>query len=82
MYYRRFVQDFATIAEPLNDLLRKNPRTRFWTKKHQAAFDQIKEALTTSPVLAKPDWNKPFKLYTNVCAIGLEAVLTQDDEKE
>jgi hypothetical protein len=81
MYYRRFVKNFANIAEPLNDLLKKNPRTRFWTAKHQKAFDQIKEALTTSPVLAKPDWTKPFKLYTDACATGLGAILTQDDEQ-
>ena len=81
MYYRRFVKNFATIAEPLNDLLRKNPQTKFWTTKHQNAFDQIKQALITSPVLAKPDWTKVFKLYTDACATGLGAILTQDDEQ-
>ena len=52
-YYRRFVEDFATIAEPLHNLTKKYARFQ-WTSKCQEAFDGLKQRLTTTPVLGYP----------------------------
>ena len=46
-----------------------------WEQAQQEAFDDIKNKLTTKPIRAHPDFNKPFKLYTDASDIGLGAVL-------
>ena len=60
-YYRKFVKDYANLASPLNNLLRKE--TKFsWTDECQQAFDALKQSLLTSPILAYPDLSKKFIL--------------------
>lgn len=56
-YYQKFVKHFAIIARPLCSLLKKHS-IYVWTPDHQAAFDALKMALTTSPVLATPNFKK------------------------
>ena len=75
-YYRRFVKHYADIAAPLNALTKKG-RTFIWTSECQTAFERLKEALSTPPVLAMPDNDSPFILDTDAsdCAIG--SVLSQ-----
>ena len=63
-YYRRFISNLSVIAKPLIRLTRK--LTKFeWSKGCQAAFDFLKESLTTVPVLAYSDTSKPHILYTD-----------------
>jgi hypothetical protein len=79
-YYRRFIQDFATITAPLNKLLKKD--TPFiWTDECQQAFEFLKDALTTAPILSYPNFEEPFILYTDASYQGLGAVLGQKDEE-
>lgn len=75
-YYRRFVPHFASIAEPLHQLMGKNTDFR-WSAEADAAFEQLKEKLTTAPVLSAPDWTQPFILHTDASEFGLGAVLAQ-----
>ena len=51
-----------------------------WTDLHQESFEKLKLALTSAPVLAYPDYNKPFLLETDAFLKGLGAVLSQEDD--
>ena len=53
-YYRRFIKDFAKIANPLNALLKKDVKFK-WTETCENSFITLKEKLTSAPVLAYPD---------------------------
>ena len=75
-YYRRFIPDFAQIAEPLYRLTDKG-KTFQWTASCEVAFDELKSKLTTSPILAFPDPNFEFIVDTDACDIGIGAVLSQ-----
>ena len=75
-YYRRYVKGFAAIAGPLHALTRKDA-VFHWSAEYQAAFDQLKHLLTTSPITAFPDFSQAFRLYTDASTAGLGAILTQ-----
>ena len=74
-YYRRFVKGYGDIAAPLTKLLRKN---FFWNEDAFVAFEKLKIAVTTIPVLALPNWNLLFIIETDASGIGLGAVLSQN----
>nr|KAG5706518.1 hypothetical protein BaRGS_028689 [Batillaria attramentaria] len=85
-YYRRFIDGFSKLAGPLHDLVAEGSKaskrktadvTKLWTPQHQAAFDSLKSALTTAPVLAYADFTLPFILETDASHEGLSAVLSQ-----
>jgi hypothetical protein len=77
------VKGFSKIALPLNRLLTKDVPFK-WTNDCQNAFDKLKQALTTTPVLSYPDFNKPFILSSDASNMAIGYVLSQigDDEKE
>ena len=91
-YYLRFIPNFAKWAGPLHALIvpasfkqkirkgemKKSDLPEFqWTLACQEGFDQLKKALTEAPVLAYPDYSKPFILETDASLKGLGAVLSQ-----
>jgi transposase InsO family protein len=76
-YYRRFIEGFSTIAGPLNELLQKKTVWR-WGREQREAFMALKKALCTEPVLAYPDFNLPFVLYTDASNYGIGAILAQE----
>ena len=77
-WYRRFVPNFADIARPLTDLLKKN-RPFKWTSAEEDSFSQLKTLLTSSPCLATSIEDKPFYLYTDASNYALGAVLCQGE---
>lgn len=76
-YYRKFVKDFGLLCKPLTQLLRKGVPFK-WSSEAEAAFGQIKVALTTAPVLALPNFSKPFTVETDASEGGIRAVLSQE----
>src|SRR3569832_733061 len=75
-YYRRFIKNCSQTAGPLLAILKKNNIFE-WNPKAQAAFDQLKQSLASAPVLAHPDFTKPFLLATDASLQGIGAVLSQ-----
>ena len=95
-YFRRYIKDFALIARPLFQLLNvpKTPDTKItnnrvqlssktpisWDSSHQSALESLITYLTTPPILAYPDYTKPFVLHTDASEQGLGAVLYQKQD--
>ena len=72
-YYRKFVPNFGLISKPLTNLLKD---TLFvWTTTTEASFQALKKAPTSTPVLAIPNFDKPFTVETDASAKGIGAVL-------
>ena len=76
-YYRRFVKDFAAIADPLTTLTKKDVPWQ-WGPYQRKAFQQLKEALCTAPVLLFPDPKLPYTVVTNASGTAAGGVLMQD----
>jgi hypothetical protein len=76
-YYHRFIPGFSKIVKPITGLLKND--TKFdWSSKCNEAFEQLKVLLTTAPVLAQPDIEKPFDVYCDTSGSGLGCVLMQE----
>jgi len=78
-YYRRFIEGFADIAAPLHALTKKNVRFT-WGPEQEEAFSQLKEKLTSAPVLGMPRDEGTYYLDTDASNTGLGAVLSQEQE--
>ena len=82
-YYRRYVKDYAKICIPLNQLLKKEKRQKFapgdWNQTCEKAFQTLKIALTSPPILGYPDMNKPFTLSTDASGSAIGYILGQKD---
>lgn len=76
-YYRKFVRNFGVPSKPLTNLLRKGVEFK-WTPEVNQSFEALKQALATAPVLALPNFNKPFVVETDASDVGIGAVLSQD----
>jgi hypothetical protein len=75
-YYRCYVAGFADIAAPLHRLTAKGAAWQ-WTELEQFAFERLKHALATAPVLSIPVKRAPYLLDTDASANGIGGVLCQ-----
>ncbi|GFX74183.1 retrovirus-related Pol polyprotein from transposon 412 [Trichonephila clavipes] len=76
-YYRKFVKGFSNIARPLHKVTESKQKFQ-WTKECEDSFLQLKEALTSSPILIYPQPDKPFILDTDASNESVGAVLSQE----
>ena len=79
-YYREYVPNFAVIAAPLHELLKKGaPNEVHWTALQEEAFQTLKSLLCKEPILQLPDFTKEFVLRTDASQEGIGAVLMQEN---
>lgn len=69
------MEHYGLIAKPLTEMLKKG---KFgWSSTSIAAFQELKDAMTRTPVLAMPNFEEFFEVHTDACDEGIGAVLTQ-----
>uniref|UniRef100_A0ABD2XP31 Reverse transcriptase domain-containing protein n=1 Tax=Trichogramma kaykai TaxID=54128 RepID=A0ABD2XP31_9HYME len=78
-WYARFIPNDSDLKKPLLELLHKDAEWR-WTREHQSAFEALKRAITEAPVLARPDFSKPFVVQCDASDVAIGGVLTQVHE--
>ncbi|RVW21226.1 Transposon Tf2-2 polyprotein [Vitis vinifera] len=76
-YYRRFIKGYSKTVSPLTDLLKKDNQWD-WSRPCQMAFESLKEAMSTEPVLRLPDLDLPFEVQTDASDRALGGVLVQE----
>jgi len=74
-FYRRFIWDFSTKARPLFNLTHSE-QVWTWNKKEQAAFKDLKTAVTTAPVLVSPQESDLFQIEVDSSDFAIGAVLS------
>ena len=79
-YFRAFIPNFSTMAKPLTDLTCKNAKFH-WTEEQEQAFQKLKDKLQSTDILAHPQLNKEYKLYSDASGTGIGAMLTQQFEE-
>jgi hypothetical protein len=83
-YYRRFIKNYAKIAEPLIKQLRQLKEKNYhlnWTPECTIALETLKKKLTNAPIMSTPNFNESFILELDACEYGLGAVLAQEYDK-
>jgi len=79
-YQRPFILGFAAIAKPIIELTKKG--TPFeWTEEQRQALEMLIQKVTTAPVLAYPDLERPFEMEVDASAYAVGAILFQRDSQ-
>ncbi|MCA9761332.1 MAG: DDE-type integrase/transposase/recombinase [Streptococcus sp.] len=84
-YCRNFIKDLATLAAPLNNLLKDNPPLSRQIKlgsMEKKAFERVKTSISKDSTLAIPDYEKPFILTTDASETGLSGILSQMNDRK
>jgi hypothetical protein len=69
-YYHRFIPNFSKTTKQMTKLLEKDAKFK-WSPQCDEAFLTLKKFLTTAPVLAQPDTEKPFDEYRDASGMGI-----------
>jgi len=80
-YYRWFVKDFAKIARPLHEMMRKENKWN-WEERQQKAFKELKERFMTKLVLVTPDLDKEMRVEVDASDFAMGGVLLMKCEDE
>ncbi|KAL9265229.1 Transposon Tf2-6 polyprotein-like protein [Drosera capensis] len=73
-YYRRFIEEYSAMVSPLTDLLKKD-KAWGWMEACQHAFEKLKRAVSSEPVLSLADPSKPFEVHTDASDFAVGGVL-------
>ena len=77
-FYQRFIQNFNHTAKLLNKL--KGKKEQKWEKEHQRAFEELKEKITSQPVLALPRREGKFRVEMDASGHAIGGVLSQEQK--
>ena len=78
-FYRKFIKDHSNICTPLSELTKTADGAKFeWNAAAQEAFEKMKEALCSTPILILPDPEKPYVVTTDASGYAIGACLSQD----
>nr|GFA46612.1 retrotransposon protein, putative, Ty3-gypsy subclass [Tanacetum cinerariifolium] len=80
-YYRRFIEGFSKVARPMTKLTQRKVKFE-WGDKKEAAFQLLKQKLSSAPILALPEGSKDFIVYCDALNKGLGTVLMQREKRE
>ncbi|RVW22512.1 Retrovirus-related Pol polyprotein from transposon 17.6 [Vitis vinifera] len=78
-FYRRFIKDFSKISKPLCELLVKDAKF-VWDEKCQKSFEELKQFLTTAPIVRAPNWKLPFEVMCDASDLAMRAILGQRED--
>jgi len=76
-YYHWFIKEFALVARPLHDLVKKDKKWN-WTEKEKRAFRELKERFTKEPVLATPNIDKKMRMEVDASDYATGGVLSME----
>lgn len=79
-YYRKFIRDYAKLTKPMTKYLKKDVKVNTDDPDFKKSFEKCKTMLISDPILAYPDYSKPFVLTTDASNYALGAVLSQINE--
>ncbi|KAG3072054.1 hypothetical protein PI124_g19821 [Phytophthora idaei] len=77
-HYRKFIEGFGSIMQPLTRLLKKGAGWEWAAEAQEFVFERVKAGLITKPLLVYPKFTLPFRLVTDASKVGLGACLMQD----
>ena len=78
-FYMRFIKDFSKLSKPLCELLGKDAKF-IWDERCQKSFEQLKQFLTTVPIVRAPNWQLPFEVMCDASDFAIGAVLGQRED--
>jgi hypothetical protein len=79
-FLRRFIPNLAELIRLLNNMLKKDSKVK-WTIEAKQAFEEIKKALTQTPVLTSPNFDKDFIIFSFASEHTIVVVLLQKDDQ-
>ena len=79
-FYQQFIQNFSHTTKLLNEL--KSKKDWKWEEEHQKAFKELKEKITSQPVLALPRRKGKFRVETDTLGHAIGGVLSQEQDRK
>ena len=79
-FYQRFIHNFSHTARPLNEL--KGKKEWKWENEHQEAFEELKEKITSQPVLSLPRRKGKFRIEMDTSGHAIGEVLSQEQDRK
>ena len=80
-FYNKFIPNFSHVATPLTDMTKRNtPNKVSWSQEAEKAFESLKDALISQPILKLPNINGTFIIQSDASEYGLGGVLLQAED--
>jgi hypothetical protein len=80
-FYKRFIKDFSKLSKPLTDLLHKDVPYSF-DKICVQAYERLRDALITTPIIQPPKWDEPFEIMCDTSNYDVGVVLGKRADKK